>query len=80
MRVCKGCMIRELDFKAEYESMFEYINRLDERIKVNHQIYEVRLQTCRCCDSLINGMCKHCGCFVEMRAAITRNYCPNKKW
>ena len=34
------------------------------------------------CDNLINGMCKLCGCYVEMRAAVKKNYCPNieRKW
>ena len=34
------------------------------------------------CDNLINGMCKICGCFVEMRAAVKKNYCPDieKYW
>lgn len=80
MRICKSCLTRELADKTEYESMFQYISRLDEEIKVNHQVYEVRLHTCKSCSSLINGMCRHCGCFVEMRAAVTKNYCPNKKW
>ena len=80
MRICKGCLIREIDSQRQYQNMFDYIEGLDEEIKVNHQVYEVRLQTCKRCTSLINGMCKHCGCFVEMRAAITKNGCPNRKW
>ena len=44
--------------------------------------YKKRLDICKECDNLINGMCKICGCFVEMRAAIKKNYCPNieKHW
>ena len=80
MRICKRCLIRDLDSQTEYNNMFEYINGLDEQIKTNPQVYEVRLRSCQNCDSLVNGMCKHCGCFVEMRAAISRNYCPSKKW
>ena len=66
--------------QEQYEHMFNYIEGLDEDIKTNAQVYEVRLMTCKNCSSLVNGMCKHCGCFVEMRAAITRNSCPYKKW
>lgn len=80
MRFCKGCLIREIDNGQQYQNMFQYIEGLDEEIKTNPAVYEVRLRTCKDCTSLINGMCKHCGCFVEMRAAITRNRCPNKKW
>lgn len=80
MRMCKGCLIRDIDSQKQYQSMFNYIESLDEDIKINRQVYEVRLYTCKKCASLINGMCKHCGCFVEMRAAIAKNSCPNKKW
>lgn len=80
MRICKGCLIKDADTKKQYQSMFDYIAGLDEEIKTNHQVYEVRLHICKGCESLINGMCKHCGCFVEMRAAITKNSCPYQKW
>ena len=51
-------------------------------IKTPEEDYHMRLNTCMECDNLINGMCKLCGCFVEMRAAVKKNYCPNidKKW
>lgn len=80
MRECKGCLIRDLDEKAEFENMFTYIAQLDEEIKADLISYEQRLSSCKTCLSLVNGMCKHCGCFVEMRAAIITNKCPNKKW
>ncbi|MDY3745248.1 MAG: DUF6171 family protein [Lachnospiraceae bacterium] len=37
---------------------------------------------CRQCDRLLNGMCRICGCFVEMRAAIKVKSCPDvvPKW
>ena len=78
MGECKRCLIRDLDEKAEFENMFTYIAQLDEEIKTDPLTYETRLSTCKTCLSLVNGMCKHCGCFVEMRAAIITNCCPNK--
>ena len=80
MRECKRCLIRDLDEKAEFKTMFTYIAQLDEEIKADAISYEQRLSRCKSCDSLINGMCKHCGCCVEMRAASLTNSCPNKKW
>lgn len=80
MKICKGCLIREIDYQKQYQNMFDYIAGLDEEIKTDFQVYEMRLQICKECESLINGMCKHCGCFVEMRAAITCNSCPHQKW
>ncbi|ADZ82292.1 DUF6171 family protein [Cellulosilyticum sp. ST5] len=80
MRECKRCLIRDLDERLDYENMFTYIKQLDKEIKTEEILYESRLAICKQCQSLINGMCKHCGCFVEMRAAVQSNYCPYKKW
>lgn len=43
-------------------------------------IYEARLQTCVECDRLLDGMCRGCGCFVELRAVIKTNDCPYGLW
>ena len=80
MRVCKRCLGKMTLAEDAYDNMIAYIKGIDEQIKTNEQVYEIRLFTCRSCKSLINGMCKHCGCFVEMRAAITKNKCPRNKW
>ena len=64
--------------KEEYLHMKEYLSAIDDYIKTDKEEYEERLNICKECDSLINGMCKHCGCFVEMRAAVSKNYCPDK--
>ncbi|MBO5057160.1 MAG: hypothetical protein J6C64_12510 [Lachnospiraceae bacterium] len=67
--------------KAEYfQNMYDYISNLDETIKTNQPLYEKRLMICKNCDLLTDGMCKACGCFVEMRAAIRKNSCPYEKW
>ena len=44
--------------------------------------YERRLSICKECDRLLDGMCTVCGCYVEMRAAVTTNCCPavRAKW
>ena len=63
----------------EYKSMKEYISSIDDYIKTGSEEYESRLKLCRNCESLVNGMCKLCGCFVEIRAAVNKNYCPSTK-
>lgn len=59
-----------------FQNMYEYIDQLDADIKAEHQLYEQRLMLCKECEQLLNGMCRVCGCFVEMRAAIAKNCCP----
>lgn len=64
--------------KEEYLHMKEYLSAIDDYIKTDTEEYEERLKICKECNSLINGMCKLCGCIVEIRAAVKKNYCPNK--
>ncbi|MFA9381828.1 MAG: DUF6171 family protein [Acetanaerobacterium sp.] len=73
--VCRRCMLHELSQDAYFENVYEYIRSLDESIKASPQQYDSRLDICRSCDNLLNGMCKLCGCFVEMRAAVLKNTC-----
>lgn len=80
-RICKRCLIKDM---AEGEELFrnlrDYIANLDEEIKASDKLYDERLTMCKQCESLLAGMCRHCGCYVEMRAAVAKNYCPVKKW
>ncbi len=81
-RFCKKCLIRDLDDKALFESVKDYLNSLDPRDKVSDEEYEHRLALCRDCDRLVRGTCTVCGCYVEMRAAGKNRTCPavKPKW
>lgn len=81
-RICRRCLAKEMPDGQYFRNMYDYISRLEEEIKTPAEIYEERLAACKQCGSLLNGMCRICGCFVEMRAAIAKNSCPDihKKW
>lgn len=81
-RICKGCLAKEMPDAAYYENMYVYIRNMDEGRKASEALYEERLAVCKKCESLLNGMCRICGCFVEMRAAVRTNRCPDmaEKW
>lgn len=80
-RICKKCLIRDMADQAEYfKNMYEYIDNLEPEIKAQPELYENRLTVCKACDRLADGMCRGCGCFVEMRAAVRKNSCPYEKW
>lgn len=80
-RKCRRCLTRDMiDREEEFRSMREYIDNLDENIKADTELYENRLGICKECDMLLAGMCRSCGCYVEMRAAVKKNMCPRKKW
>lgn len=76
-RFCKKCLLDKLFEEKEYQHLQDYIKNLDEYIKTEDKEYKERLGICMKCDNLINGMCKICGCFVEMRAAVKKNHCPD---
>lgn len=81
LRICKRCLTRDMIGQEEYfRNLHTYIENLDDEIKICQPQYEQRLAVCQQCDLLINGMCKACGCFVELRAAVRKNACPYSKW
>ena len=81
LRFCKRCLTREMAGQEDYfRNLQEYIENLDKDIKAKEALYEQRLGVCKECELLFQGMCRTCGCYVELRAAIAKNCCPNKKW
>lgn len=80
-RVCRRCLTRDMKGQEEYfQSLRDYIENMDPDIRASEPLYEERLSVCRECELLFQGMCKSCGCYVELRAAAAKNGCPWKKW
>ncbi len=81
LRVCYRCLIREMmDSTNYYERIGKYIDAISTDEKASKELYEERLNICRQCADLLEGTCNSCGCYVELRAASDKSYCPNKKW
>lgn len=68
------------DKEEIFQNLRDYIENLDVDIKASEEIYEARLARCKECDMLLQGMCRSCGCYVELRAAIAGNICPKNHW
>ena len=51
-------------------------------IVLSQELYEKRLTICRDCPNILEGMCRLCGCFVELRAALKVRKCPDvvRRW
>ena len=80
-RYCRKCLTRDMIGKEEYfRTLRDYIDNLDPDIRSPEALYEDRLAICKECELLLDGMCRSCGCYVELRAAIGKNVCPRKKW
>ncbi|MCI8528791.1 MAG: hypothetical protein HFH82_06515 [Lachnospiraceae bacterium] len=81
LRVCRKCLTREMVGQEEYfRSLWEYIENLDIDVKAPEDLYDKRLMICKECEMLLEGMCRSCGCYVELRAAVGKNVCPREKW
>ena len=81
LRNCRRCLTREMAEQGEnYQTLWDYIRNLDGDIKAPDKLYGERLEICKGCDMLFQGMCRKCGCYVELRAAVKNNGCPGKKW
>ena len=79
-RHCRKCLTRDMDQKTYFANLHTYIRNLDDELKVEEPLYEERLSQCKECDLLTDGMCRACGCYVELRAVMKKNGCPYDKW
>lgn len=81
LRVCRRCLTRDMIGQEDYfRTLRDYIDNLDVDVKAPEALYEERLSFCKECDMLLQGMCRRCGCYVELRAAVKKNVCPDKRW
>lgn len=78
-KVCKKCLLRELA-EADITMIEKYKEAVKAADRVNEDTYEARLDVCKACDSLNQGTCISCGCYVELRAIAKVSRCPKKKW
>ncbi len=76
LRVCRKCLLRETSRADYFRQLEAYIAALDEADRVSQEIYERRLSLCNSCEHLTDGMCRLCGCYVELRAALRVRKCP----
>lgn len=76
---CKKCLIADLDYDEYTENIAQYIKKVPEDRRAPEEEYRRRLDLCRRCGELANGICAKCGCFVELRALKTESRCPHEK-
>lgn len=74
-RQCR-CLLREAGEAEMAASIAEYVEMLDESVRVDEATYRARLALCEACDQLLSGTCRLCGCYVETRAAKKGMGCP----
>lgn len=79
---CLRCLLEDMAADDSIRSLREYIAAYPGDRRVSEEVYLERLGRCRECDMLINGMCRECGCYVEIRALKPGQECaaPVKRW
>ena len=80
--LCRKCLLSDMDFSETYEDIKRLIKLIPAKEKVTDEEYSKRLSLCRQCEELLEGTCRVCGCYVELRAIKIDNHCPgkNKEW
>lgn len=73
---CKRCLLRDMDDGSYARTIGEYVESLSPERRASEEVLQARLELCRTCDYLSNGLCGLCGCFVEARAAKKDSVCP----
>ncbi|MGN0436084.1 MAG: DUF6171 family protein [Wujia sp.] len=76
---CKRCFFAEIDRDGIYKEISRIISDMPEEKRTEEAEYQRRLDICEKCDSLGEGTCGKCGCFVELRAAKKDMHCPSEK-
>ena len=81
LRFCKKCLIRQMQEEEDlYQVIKAHLEQMEPDSKVPPQEYERRLELCEACELLLMGMCRSCGCYVEIRAAKKNLCCPEGNW
>ena len=75
-RVCRRCLLMDQAGGALAKSLREYVESIPDEERAEEALYRMRLEVCRKCDQLMQGVCRQCGCFVEARAARRAQSCP----
>lgn len=76
---CIRCLLRDMEKGEQYRQLKEYLDSFEEDIRSTDVEYNRRLEICRQCESLNEGICGKCGCFVEARALRKYGTCPHEE-
>jgi len=77
-RPCRYCEPRvKMTEESLARILAEYLADHDDAV-VSDEIYAERLAECMSCADLLGGCtCRHCGCFVQVRARLAAKHCPS---
>ena len=51
------------------------------KVRVSEKTFNARINTCMDCENLLRKKrCKLCGCFIDPKARLLTERCPDNKW
>ena len=65
------------DGAALEEQLQKWIDAVPPERRANAAVTAARLSACRRCPWLDGGLCGKCGCYVELRAVKSNQFCPD---
>lgn len=71
------CLLMESNQEEMSKTVEELVLLMPEDKKAAESTRRSRLEICRQCEHLADGTCARCGCFVELRAAVRAQRCPD---
>jgi hypothetical protein len=72
---CIKCLLSETNQTELYATLREHIKNIPPEHKTTPAAYIARLNICKDCEHLLDGLCALCGCYVELRAAKAAQRC-----
>ncbi|GAB5081140.1 hypothetical protein Osc1_03130 [Hominimerdicola sp. 21CYCFAH17_S] len=67
-KLCRKCLLEDMDETDYFKRLKDYISAYPKEKRTGGEEYSRRLEVCRSCEELYSGMCRKCGCYVELRA------------
>ena len=77
MKICKKCLLEDLDEDEYIRSLKDYIKNYPEEKKADEAAIAERLRICTGCEHLSRGMCGKCGCYVELKCIKKEAFCAD---
>jgi len=79
--ICRRCLLADMESERPlYRLLQEWRAAIVPEERADAETCRGRLACCRSCNELADGLCRQCGCYVELRAAKKRNVCPLGRW
>ena len=75
--ICKRCLIRESADTVLAGQIRQMADIIPQEERAEKELTEARLDVCRDCQHLMAGVCRKCGCYVEVRAVWREKDCPD---